>query len=641
MSTSPPTELVGSMSLATSEPNTGSAEEPSLDSAEEPNPDPAEEPNPDPAKEPIPDPAEEPNLDSAEEPTRGSAGEPDSDSDKEYSPDSAKEPNPDSTEVPHPDSAEEPTPDSAEEPTPSSPEEPTPNSAEEPSPDSAEAPSPNSTEVPNPASAEEPNLDAIEFPSGNANNSTANKTAEIVLDWILDLMVKNFRRYRRPILASEYLEHYEGREGNYGFDVHDPLNMAVPTEGGGSLELVQYDSVIHNIPFLTARQDTIPGLPQWFPVMTASLLRSWLILRSDMGIQTYLSTIADFIDAPFAVQVGAVARFRIRKHKFTPPRLPRCQVRLSWGESWKEIEVGVVKMLGGEDVQIVSFTHNFAKEGSAKFKQICTKIRRARDGRLLDQDYFQVWSHKPHYGNLSLSASDLRTVVAYAEPNAEPDPQPELDLDDPPEFASDASSASSDDTATPSRPNVERILWAYRPLDFTDVEGRGPFNTDIWHKFKYDDLRELVNRWGVRGVLLIPASQRVSFRRLCRRSQVVARPFVPCGNHRIALRGSYLYGVLSRGFFASEPTNAPPAPRSDAERVVRAVPFLAMMAPANFVVEMGPPDQQSTEVAEETAQPEQETNQVEPETSQAEPEANQAEPETNQSETGPGMFEQD
>lgn len=198
-------------------------------------------------------------------------------------------------------------------------------------------------------------------------------------------------------------------------------------------------------------------------------------------------------------------------------------MRLGWNESWREIQIGVVKILGNEDIQIVAFSFDFNIEESAKLKKTCTRIRRVGDGRELDPDIFQVWNRERHYGSSFPSVSEVRENLARQA-------QPVYDYSDSSEFASDTDSDTSDSDTSDSDADdnnahdnnaddsnaddsdsvADKMVWGYRPLDFSDVEGEGPFDVNTWHKFNYSDLRELVFSWGVRGALLMPVGSPVT-----------------------------------------------------------------------------------------------------------------------------------
>ncbi|KAI1202559.1 hypothetical protein F5X97DRAFT_213667 [Nemania serpens] len=317
-------------------------------------------------------------------------------------------------------------------------------------------------------------------------------TAQLIIDWLLDRMIRNWAKYGELITLDEYNKKYEGRNGNYGFDVHDPLNIVV--QYGTDFMVLHYDPVIDKIPFLKERQDTIPGFSTWLPSMKSILLESFITLRNMMESQTTVTPVSEFTQVSFAHQIGAVARLRARIDCITAPRLPRCHVKLGWNERWEEIQIGVVKILQNEDIQIVAFSFHFGKEDRNKFKKTCTRIRRVGDGHELDPDIFQVWNRERRHGSTLPSVAEMRESFARQ-------PRPASDSSDSSEFASDAAS-DADDNDDDS--GTEKMAWSYRPLDFSDVEGEGPFNIDNWHTFNYGDLKELVFSWGIRGALLIP-----------------------------------------------------------------------------------------------------------------------------------------
>lgn len=136
------------------------------------------------------------------------------------------------------------------------------------------------------------------------NQPLSRDTAELILDWLLDRMIKNWQKYERPITASRYAAKYEGNDGNYGFDVHDPLNMAVPNSDDDTLKVLHYDPVIDKIPFLMVdRRDMIPGFSIWLPLMKASLLRSFITYRYMLESQISFPPVMEFTQVSFAHQV--------------------------------------------------------------------------------------------------------------------------------------------------------------------------------------------------------------------------------------------------------------------------------------------------------------------------------------------------
>lgn len=126
-------------------------------------------------------------------------------------------------------------------------------------------------------------------------------TAQLIIDWLLDRMIRNWAKYGELITLDEYNKKYEGRNGNYGFDVHDPLNIVV--QYGTDFMVLHYDPVIDKIPFLKERQDTIPGFSTWLPSMKSILLESFITLRNMMESQTTVTPVSEFTQVSFAHQV--------------------------------------------------------------------------------------------------------------------------------------------------------------------------------------------------------------------------------------------------------------------------------------------------------------------------------------------------
>ncbi|KAI1429339.1 hypothetical protein F5Y12DRAFT_481873 [Xylaria sp. FL1777] len=299
----------------------------------------------------------------------------------------------------------------------------------------------------------------------------------------VDLMVRNWYMLSTWITAKEHVEKIAIRRDNYCLDFFDQLNIFRPDPDpsqGGRL-LCCNCRIIQRIPVLSTRPDINWQVLQALERMQSHLLRMFMeyhrvVVKPDDGLSVFQPPFDKFRTLPVAHKIAAVARLRARIPPTFQPRLTPTVIPLDWGSRNCKMDVGVVRVLGQDNIQIVTFAFRF--ENGAEFTELaqaCKVIRRVPNAFDLNPAQFEVWC-------LQDIPRAKRTLLSFFTP-------------DHGDVAEDA------DEKALSPVSIEH--WSYRPIDFADTFTSFPMHVDTWYPMDYFETRELVSHWGVHAILII------------------------------------------------------------------------------------------------------------------------------------------
>ncbi|KAI8953928.1 hypothetical protein F4801DRAFT_596627 [Xylaria longipes] len=370
------------------------------------------------------------------------------------------------------------------------------------------------------------------------SNHHDHEMAEHLADQLVGDMISNWLKISSPITIPRYSKRFPAEPWNYGVDMDDPLNIIFNDKENDSDDddyyLLEHDHIIHRIPLLINRRDTMPELRIWLPLLRNILWEKFLEHRSQSGsgdFENRAAVMDRFQRMSLPAQLATVARAFFSQETSAPTRRPRriLPACFCWRYIWKEVHVGVVKLLPDDNkLQIVTFPIKLDSfDEIVALDAMRRKIHLARNGYDLDQNVFQVWCLEHSHEICETSGPEIK---GNNHSNA------------------DTHNAEKDDGVSNDSSNDDEVPVIRCA---SDVFGSGPFDIDIWYRYPrdraYTFLPKLVQLWGVRGVLFIPAHKVHRLFQICRHPDVAGKPFVSPG-YSTLYKEPPLFDVIRRGF---------------------------------------------------------------------------------------------
>lgn len=165
---------------------------------------------------------------------------------------------------------------------------------------------------------------------------------------------------------------------------------------------------------------------------------------------------------------------------------PWSEISLEWGIPLLEntIQVGVIKMTGDNDFNVVTFPSNANYTGFSDFNKTCQRIRLAHSPNDLGAYEFTIWCRKGQE-EFPWDMDMVRSVELneLCRERFGPAPGPATVR------------AREAESSLPTRPEFvagkhirvdldDSFLWVYRPLDVSDMH-EAPFDVNTWYAVDY------------------------------------------------------------------------------------------------------------------------------------------------------------